>query len=957
MKKTKILVAAIAMATMITSSVFAALPSNALIIGDKAYDINYIAKNASKLNDIINNSTQFKDIYYNNGSEVKSLFTGSKLEDLGILPENIVYYDSNGNRSMYKYDKESKDFDKDKNSSTVEAEITVTDLGGIMKFVSIKIPNEAKVNIKPHNLEPKYFKAYNNNSSDMIKKIGKVGMTENEDDYILNLITTDPYIRLQILATDKSIIATTERKSLQQGKNTVTFSLDDYFRPPTANIDNYNGLGNLNNNGLAVQDGEWTYYSNSADGGGIYKTNGVINEKICNDNAKYINVSGEYIYYSNYSDGQRIYKIRKDGTGRRIVCVDQASFVVASGEYIYYSYHSGNGVGNIRKVSRNANKDIGTNITNDEAEFLTVSGDVIYFTNKYEGNAIYSVHTDGTYRSKLIGDSSKFITLVEGKIYYLTDAGQLKWINKSGGSFGSISVSNGNTGTNAIITSMNITDDGKWMYYADASDGNRIYRAPLVDYLRISGDKYSNDSANFINIIEDKVYFTRGNSMLIANEPKISPNRDTVGRVVYEYSSTPITKPKQGLKIVSYDKEAVPTKNAVGADLDNLEEYLPDKVTAVMSDNSVRELLVNWNLNPNKNNKGAIINYTGTIVGYGAKVTLKLSMASEGIPADSVKVINNAGMQDDKIFVNIDERGDRLPIQANIKPGDVIKVYRDPLKAELLGQETVMEPVTGKPMSCTIILRRNKTLTDDARKVYITRTSPNTLESEVIPVEINGDVVGRPTFDASNVTIKVTNYGKLPNGLTESDIVEIDPTTELKEGDVVNVYKLEDGMKTRIGSNIVELVPDSDPFAEKKFKCNIILPPGALEYDEENSANNKLYITRSTQFAESNDIVTSFERGIALPLGSFVVNGSSGNVMVFGLPQIPSEAYTPDKYQYYYKVGASIPVLGDSVDSSWTLIGDQANPIINANNGDKVYIVQTYNGKVLKCSKAIADVN
>lgn len=966
MKKTKILVASIALATMLCTTVSAALPYGAIIIGDKAYNIDYVTKNVNRLNDILNNSAQFKDIFYvkDNLGTVVSLFKNTTVTDLTDLgASSITYYDTNGNKKVYAFDKNSKQFNEDATSSTVEAKITVTklDTSGLMKFISVEIPDTSKINVKPYTLDAKYFKVYNNNNSDLVKKVGKPDTLkgESEDDYVINMMTTDPYIRLQILSSDKMPIAITESKTLVEGTNYVTFKFDNFTPPASNNSNNINGLGNLNNNGLTIQNGEWTYYSNSADGGGIYRNNGIVNEKICNDNAKYLNISGDYIYYSNYSDGQKIYKIKKDGTGRRIVCSDQASYVVVSGEYIYYSYHSGTGVGNIKKINRNANKSYGTAITSDEAEYIIVDKDIIYYVNKYQGNTIYSVHTDGTYRSKISSDSAKFITLVGDKIYYVTDSGQLKWISKNGGSFGTIMVSNGNTGANAVIGAMNITDDGKYMYYADASDGNKIYRAPLVDYLRISGDKYSDDYANVINIVGDTIYYAKGNTMFTANEPKISPNRDTYGRAVYIYSSTPITKPKQSLKIVSYDKIAIPTKNAIGADLSNLEEYLPDKVTAVMSDNSVRELLVNWNLNSAANNNGAILNYTGTIVGYGTKVALTLSMASEPIPAASVKIINNAGLIDDKVFINIDELGNELPIKASLQVGDVIRVYRDATKAELLGQETVLPPLSsGKPLSATIILRRNKTITDDAKYVYVTRTSPNTLESEAVQVEIAGGVSGKPSFDKNRLNINVINYGTLENGLTESDIVEIAPTTEFQQGDIVNVYKEVEGNRIKIGSQMVQIEPDSNPFNPKKYKATIILPPGAIEYDAINANNNKIFLTRSTQFAESDAIEVGVDRGIPLSLGTLNISGTTGSVFAYNLQMIPNDAYNDAQYQYYYKIGGTMPYLGTIIDGSWTLIGNQSEPRINgATNGATVYVVQTYGKKILKCSKATAAVN
>jgi len=971
MKKVKLLVASIIMALSFSTIASAAIPANTIIIGGNAYSMDYISKNLGQLSDILNNSTQYQNIYYVNGSNnVVNLFTGDTLtpSNLSNLSSSLTYYDSYGTKSVYSRSGDSTSgysYSPDATSSVINAKITVTSIG-TMYFVSVKLPDASKVNVTPYTLTPKYFKVINNssnNSSALIKTIGTPDSVkgESDDDYTLNLITTDLSLRLQILSSDKVPIATTEGKviSATGAIQSVDFKLDSYYTSPTSyTYTNSNGLGNLNNTGLANQSSGWIYYTNPGDGGGIYKTNGVQSYKICEDNAKFINVVGDWIYYSNYGDGQKIYKVRTDGTGRRIVCTDQASYVVVSGEYIYYSYHSGTGIGNIKKISRDALKSTGTVIANDEAEYLTISGDMIYYTNKSEGNSIYSVSVNGGNRTKIASDSAKFITFANSQIYYITDAGQLKWISKTGGSFGSIQVSNGSTGLSAVIGAMNITSDGKWMYYTDASDGNKVYRAPIVNYLRISGDKYADSYADFIGLAGDKVYYTKGNAMFIANEPTISSstNSSTPGTSVYKYSSTAVTKIAQPLKVVSYDKVATPTKNAVGSNTSNLEDYLPDKITAVLSDNSVHEVLVDWDLNPKQTTNSAKTQYTGVVVGYGSKVSLSLSMASEPIPAASVKVINNAGLLDDKIYVNKDDKGVEMSVKAGLQLGDVIKVYRDSSKSELLGQDTIIPSLGGGLLNSTITLSQNKTITDDAKYVYVTRTSPGVLESDPVQVPISG-VSGTPVFAINSSDVKLTNYGTLPNGLSENDIVEIPATTELQQGDIVNIYKsTKDNGKIKIASQMVQYVPSADPFSQNKFAVTMSVPAGYIEYDNTSdiyTGKNLIYITKSTQFAESSwdsAIQVPITPGVALPLGQLIVSGSTASG-VFVRTQLDSQ------YQYYYKVGGSIPTLGADItsDATWLPL-NVTTPSVNAVNGDDVYVLQTYGGKALRCSHTTAVV-
>lgn len=981
MKKIKVLVASIVMALSFSTVALAALPANTIIIGDKAYSMDYISKNLGQLSDILNNSTQYQSIYYVNGlSKIVNLFDGEELSTTSSsISSSLTYYDGSGNKTMYTRSGNSTTgytYDADKTSSKINATVTVTSIGS-MYFISVKIPYASDVNVAPYTLTPKYFKVINNGtntSSDLIKKIGTPDTDngESNDDYILNLVTTDRTVRIQILSSDKVAIATSEPKTLSVATSqSVPFNLDNYYTPTTSyTYTNTNGVGNLNNTGLATQSNGWIYYSNLGDGGGIYKTNGVQSYKICEDNAKFINVVGDWIYYSNYGDGQKIYKVKVDGTGRRIVCTDQASYVLVSGEYIYYSYHSGNGTGNIRKVSRDANRSAGSNITSDEAEYLTISGDMIYYTNKTEGNSIYSVSINGGSRTKISTDSAKFITFANNQIYYVTDSGQLKWISKTGGSFGAIQVTNGSTGSSAVIGAMNITSDGKWMYYTDVADGNKLYRAPIVNYLKISGDKYADSYADFIALAGSNVYYSKGSSMFIANEPTISSgaSSSSSGSSVYQYSSTAVAKIAQPLKVVSYDKVATPTKNAVGTNTSNLEDYLPDKITAVLSDGSVHEVLVDWDLNP-KTSNSATTQYTGKVVGYGSKVSLSLSMASETIPVKSIKVINNAGLLDDKIYINKDDTGAEMSTKANLQIGDVIKVYRDSSKSELLGQDTVVPSLGGGLLNSIITLSQNKTIADNAEYVYVTRTSSGVLESDVVQVPISG-VSGTPTFAISTSDVTLTNYGTLQNGLSENDIVQIAPTTQLQQGDIVNIYKnTKDNGKIKIASQMVQYVQSSDPFSPNKFSATISVPAGYIEYDSSGDTydgKNKIYITKSTQFAESSwadAIKVDVNPGVALPLGQLIISGTSTSG-VFVRTQLDQN------YEYYYKVGASIPELGSIItDTSgnplsgngWTKF-DKTNPqLTGIVNGNDVYVLQvyidpTYGGKAFRCSHATAIV-
>jgi len=82
-----------------------------------------------------------------------------------------------------------------------------------------------------------------------------------------------------------------------------------------------NSIGNIINDGIAAQKGEWIYYQNPDDGEKIYKirTDGSSNQKLNNDLSWSINLAGDWIYYRNTFDVWKTYKIRTDGSGKQRV--------------------------------------------------------------------------------------------------------------------------------------------------------------------------------------------------------------------------------------------------------------------------------------------------------------------------------------------------------------------------------------------------------------------------------------------------------------------------------------------------------------------------------------------------------------------------------------------------------------------------------------------------------------
>ena len=80
-----------------------------------------------------------------------------------------------------------------------------------------------------------------------------------------------------------------------------------------------NIVGNLANDGLVAQQGDWIHYVNGLEDNKIYKIriDGTQKQKVCDDHAGYLNVIDDWIYYVKGFD--KLYKIRTDGTGDQLI--------------------------------------------------------------------------------------------------------------------------------------------------------------------------------------------------------------------------------------------------------------------------------------------------------------------------------------------------------------------------------------------------------------------------------------------------------------------------------------------------------------------------------------------------------------------------------------------------------------------------------------------------------------
>lgn len=677
MKKTKIFVMTLAIAFCTVLPAYAKLPLNengVLLVGDKAYSLYYLTSLSSTadlraINDsilhysgpiyYIHNDSFGNEVMSNINNISSSMPVANESQINGGSP--ITFIGINGTTTL-NYDSNINDYETQVLNGS--ASINVQNFAN-MKLLQVTIPVNS---IKGLNETPTYFKL--EHSADIASLGSSItclinGNTDNE--------------RVYILSADKRQIASGYINTF----GLLGLSNQPLNLTPTTNLYAGNSVGNINNGGYAAYDGLWTYYSNTADGGKLYKvkTDGQDNQIISNDQVSSINVVGNVIYYSNISDGSKIYKVNNDGTGRAKVCDDMASYLTVSGSYIYYSNHSKGG--SLSKVDIFQKGGNGSVITSDDAAYINVSGNRIYYSNNSDNKKIYAVNTDGLGRVCLsdsgLGNGAKYVTVgADGYIYYsnYNNGGKIYKIKIDGSEDKQVSSN--------MASAFNIV--GNDIYYSNYNDGGKLYKVG-TDGSGETTTPLIKDSVGDINIAGSNIYYTKSGKLSIA-----SP----VGSASMTVSQ--VSKPQLPDKV-----QKVNNVSGVISSFADIGSYaFPDRVPAIMSNNQIKEIVVNWDLSKYVK-KGTAYTYTGTLLGYGNKVTITLTPATPVNP-NNVTVTNTAGVNDTVTVTGLN-------------PGDIVKVYKD----SDVNNNTVMGTATVQPNSTTAVV--NLLLDQSKSSIWVTLTT------------------------------------------------------------------------------------------------------------------------------------------------------------------------------------------------------------------------------------------
>jgi uncharacterized protein YchJ len=285
-----------------------------------------------------------------------------------------------------------------------------------------------------------------------------------------------------------------------------------------------NLAGNINNWGFAAIQGDWIYFNQYGDNGGLYKTHIDGTQKIrLNENIhQYINVVGDwvYYYYQEFDENGHsvhgvsgIYRIRTDGTEKTKLLSGYTPDMHVVGDWIYfrlgtelhkmrvdgteqtqlkefallfpsinivddwiYLYHEiyddyfisifeseslAQGIFKIRTDGTEL-----TQIIEEVVSYINVTDEWIYYSN-HNDKYIYKIRIDGTERTQLNSERSILLVVDNGWIYYLEDENNYICRIRIDGT-DRTELNSDRSAFFAVV--------GDWIYYHNMDDRANIYR-------------------------------------------------------------------------------------------------------------------------------------------------------------------------------------------------------------------------------------------------------------------------------------------------------------------------------------------------------------------------------------------------------------------------------------------------------------------------------------------------
>ncbi|EFG88184.1 BNR/Asp-box repeat protein [Clostridium carboxidivorans P7] len=720
MKKTRLLVMTAVISLGICSSVYAQLPANSIVVGNNVYDVTYFTNdssgtNTAKVNDQLANN--LGNIYYvDSTGTTKDIFTNSTVTDSQIVSRvgnTLTYYPGNGTTEKIVTGADGNYQPPTiANGATTIVHVTYKQLPGGLYLFTCQISQLSGVT------GAAYFQVGNSTITPLTDLVNYMGQLSAGANGLLHIYASDGVTEL----ANGYLNLVTNGNASGDVNLTVTLQLTGN----STGVDSStlgNKAYNITNNGFASIDksGKWIYYSNTGDGNKLYRKSvtGTSDFLISNDNVKFINVIGDWVYYSNYSDGGKIYKVQTDGTQRQKVSDNMASYINVKGDSIYYINHGDRD--RIYVLNSKGNNMLLT----DPASYLSVTGNYLFYINTADYNRLYSYDIQNSRKARISTINTKFVNACNDYLVFYTgyDGVLYRSTNAEGQNPVPMTVTTNVASKAGAYTTLTdkatqicATDDND-IYYISYVDGNKIYKLDTTG----NGYKVVDDSANYMNIIGDDLYYSKAGKAYIASKDGDGTQKGIA-----------IKKPKLTNKVVTINP--IPTYTT-----DDITKFnFPETVSCIMSDGSQQTLVVAWNKTIPKSSK-SVYTFKGTILGYGNTVTLSVALDSGAIDANNVKIVNNVGSKD---TISI----------TGLTTGDVVNVYNNITDTKPLKTATV--DANGN------VNMTGLNLSPDGGNVYISLTKTGRLEGSKVAVQYQAEAPVGFAVDATNQNVTGLKPGK-----------------------------------------------------------------------------------------------------------------------------------------------------------------------------------------------------
>lgn len=347
------------------------------------------------------------------------------------------------------------------------------------------------------------------------------------------------------------------------------------------------------------------------------------------------------IYYSEGIDGGKLYAADLTANNFRKLCDDEAYFINVVGEYIYYTNSSDND--SIYKIKVDGTGR--TKLTDIGFINVIVEDDYIYAIDVDDHN-IYKISVDGKIVKKINNDTALDLNVSEGYLYYSNLDDDLKIYRTTKSGFGRTKIFDESVGYINVV--------GDWIFYISYEDDFKIYKVKTDG---TSDTKVSDLPAGFLNVANNgRIYFLnlettylhmiedygRGYSSTLMNGGYFPNVIDEYVYYVNEdidwFNKIINTEPQSG-------KFGVYVKSAEDLNINVVQETpysLPERVNITTISDSEDKANVIWSTPEIDTTQIGAYTIEGTILGYSKKIIATVNVIAinsmEGFKDITVKV-------------------------------------------------------------------------------------------------------------------------------------------------------------------------------------------------------------------------------------------------------------------------------------------------------------------------------